>query len=76
MSKTWAPYGVSEINIILNERERCAKIAEAHKGSYAKRPNYKALLRMASAEALACIRDEERGEDIASEIIAIEIRKG
>jgi hypothetical protein len=57
------------------ERERCAKIAEAHKGSYAKRANYKDLMRRAEPEAIAAIRDEERGEDIAAEIIARNIRK-
>lgn len=56
------------------ERERCAKIAEAHKGSYTKRKDYKDLMRRASEEARAEIRAEERGEDIAAEMIARAIR--
>lgn len=54
--------------------EECAKAAEAHKGSYAKKTNYKHIVRTASPEAIESIRDEERGEDIASEIIARTIR--
>lgn len=47
----------------------CAAVARAHKGSYAKRPNYKSQMRAAADEAVAEIRAEERGEDIAAEII-------
>ena len=54
--------------------EECAKVADAHNGSYAKKANYKNLLRSSSRATLASIRDEERGEDIASEIIARNIR--
>lgn len=54
--------------------EKCALIAASHKGSYAKRGNYKAIMRTASEEARFEIRAEERGEDIASEIIARNIR--
>jgi|HubBroStandDraft_3_1064219.scaffolds.fasta_scaffold115238_3 hypothetical protein len=56
------------------ERERCAKIAEAHKGSYTHKATYKTIMRSATPEAIAEIRAEERGEDIASEIIARNIR--
>lgn len=58
----------------LDERERCAKIADAHKGGYAKKPNYKDIFRAASEDAKNSIRDEERGEDIAAEMIARKIR--
>jgi len=57
-----------------DERERCAKIAEAHKGSYAKKASYKDIMRQATPEAITEIRAEERGEDIAAEIIARNIR--
>lgn len=56
------------------ERERCARIADAHKGSYTKKLNYKAIMRSASPEAIAEVRAEERGEDIAAEIIGRTIR--
>lgn len=56
------------------ERERCAKIAEAHKGSYTKRPSYKVIWKTANEESRIEIRAEERGEDIAAEIIARAIR--
>lgn len=55
--------------------EDCATVAARHKGSYTNRPQYKANMRAASPEALVEIRAEERGEDIASEVIAREIRK-
>lgn len=59
---------------LADERERCAKVAVAHKGSYQHRPFYKELVRGAGNEALLEIRAEERGEDIASEMIAKAIR--
>jgi hypothetical protein len=61
-------------NVRQSAIEECAKIADAHKGSYAKKPYYQRTLRSACSEALASIRDEERGEDIASEMIAKSIR--
>lgn len=54
--------------------EEAAKIADAHKGSYAKRPAYKQIMRSASEEDKLEIRAEERGEDIAAEMIARAIR--
>lgn len=65
---------ISDPNNII---EACAKIAEAHKGAGQRARVAKGLkLSMfQSEESLAAIRDEERGEDIASEIIAAEIRK-
>lgn len=57
------------------EREACAQVAEAHKGAAAKkrrtRPN---IVKFASDEAKVEIFAEERGEDIAAEIIARNIR--
>lgn len=47
----------------------CAAIAKAHKSSYRKKPNYKQFYKGASDEARLEIQAEERGEDIASEII-------
>lgn len=59
----------------LSEREQCAKIAEAHKGSadrnLRKNGGYKGM----SEEVLDEVRAEQRGEDIAAEMIAAAIRK-
>ena len=59
---------------IAAERERCAKIADSHKGSYSRKVNYRDNIRSSTPEALVEIRAEERGEDIAAEIIARRIR--
>lgn len=52
--------------------ERCAQVAKAHKGSAEKRR--RANGRKYDEESLVEIRAEERGEDIAAEMIAAEIR--
>lgn len=54
--------------------EECAAIAKAHKGSYRKKSNYKQFYKGASSEARLEIQAEERGEDIASEVIERTIR--
>jgi hypothetical protein len=58
------------------EQERCAKIAEAHKGKAAKtRRDRGQTFKFMSEEAAAEIVAEERGEDIAAEMIAKAIRE-
>jgi regulator of replication initiation timing len=55
--------------------ERCAKIAETHKGSAASRRRLKGQqFKFMSEEVVSEIQAEERGEDIASEMIARKIR--
>lgn len=58
------------------ERERCAKIAESHKGSAARKRRSSgqklSSFGLDSADEILC---EERGEDIAAEMIAAAIRK-
>lgn len=57
------------------ERERCAKIAEAHKGSASRTRQLKhGKLSSFPSHAAEEIQAEERGEDIAAEIIARAIR--
>lgn len=53
--------------------EECAKVAMAHKGAAQKARRAKKNLHMGSDD-YAEVVSEERGEDIASEIIAREIR--
>ncbi len=56
--------------------EAAAKVAEAHKGAAAKRRGLKGMkLSNFGPEAAAEIQAEERGEDIAAEIIARTIRQ-
>ena len=55
------------------ERERCAKIADAHRGAAAKKRRARGP--QADNSALDEIYAEERGEDIAAEIIARTIRE-
>lgn len=57
------------------EREACAKVAESHKGSAAKRRLSRGLkLSHVHPDAQMEIVAEERGEDIAARIIAQAIR--
>lgn len=58
-----------------DERERCAKIAEAHKGSAARKRREAGRTLHLGSEYYAEIVSEERGEDIAAEMIAAAIRK-
>lgn len=53
--------------------EECAKVADAHKGSAAKARAAKKLSRQPEGW-MQEIYDEERGEDIAAERIAINLR--
>lgn len=60
---------------VKEERERCAKIADAHKGSAAKKRREKfGKLSSFGLDNGAEIETEERGEDIAAEMIARAIR--
>ena len=60
---------------VLAERERCARIAEAHIGSAAARRRQKGQqFKFLPDDVAAEIQAEERGEDIAAEIIARTIR--
>ena len=57
------------------EREACAEIADQHKGSAAKKRQSKGQRLVGVDEQIvATIQDEERGEDIAAEMIASAIR--
>ncbi len=58
------------------ERERCAKIAEAHKGAAARKRLSRGQKLHMAVDGYEEIVAEERGEDIAAEIIAREIRRG
>lgn len=57
-----------------NAYEQCAKIADSHKGAADKEARKKGLYRNLRPEAYEEIRAEQRGEDIAAEIIARNIR--
>jgi len=60
---------------IAEEREACAVAAEKHKGAAANERHRKGLrFTQMQPEAVAEIEAEERGEDIAAEIIARTIR--
>ncbi len=67
---------VAEIDaLVAAEREACAKIAEAHRGSaLANRRDKGFLYRTMSLRSAAEIEAEERGEDIAAGMIARAIR--
>ena len=54
--------------------EECAKVALVHRGSAAKKRQEKAKLPKMSPDTMNEILAEERGEDIAVEIIAAAIR--
>ena len=58
---------------VLAERERAAKVAEAHIGSTEKRRHE--LQIEIDPEGMAEVYSEERGEDITAEMIAAAIRK-
>ena len=63
-------------NAAAHTRERCAKIAMKHRGEAAKRRKMRGQsLSSFTDEHQAEIRAEERGEDIAAEMIAAAIRK-
>ena len=58
------------------EREQCAVVADQHRGSAAKKRQVKGQRLSTFDDGLAVeIQAEERGEDIAAEIIAREIRE-
>ena len=58
-----------------DEKEECAKIADAHKGSAAKQRQEKGHLLRDMEDGLHVeVNAEERGEDIAAETIAAAIR--
>lgn len=60
---------------IMTENERCAKVAEKHKGSAAaKRRHRGQQFKFLPPDAATEIEAEERGEDIASGLIAKAIR--
>lgn len=60
----------------LDERERCAKIADSHKGSAARKRRERGQklsnFGLDNSDEIQC---EERGEDIAAEMIAAAIRQ-
>lgn len=64
-------------NAIAAERERCAKIADAQIGAAERDRIAKGRWPnpFMPEEAMASIRDEERGETIAAQMIAAAIRK-
>ena len=60
---------------VVAENERCAKVAEKHKGSAAAKRRHKGQqFKFLPPDAVPEIEAEERGEDIASEMIARAIR--
>lgn len=62
--------------VAAHTRERCAKIAIKHRGEAAKRRKMRGQsLSSFTDEQQAEIWAEERGEDIAAEMIAAEIRR-
>jgi hypothetical protein len=74
---TWLETRIARLirETIMTEQERCAKVAEKHKGAAAKRRLARGM-RLGSLphDAQNEIVAEERGEDIASEMIVRAIR--
>lgn len=67
----------AEANAVAAEREACARIADEHKGSATRKRKRKRdgrPLGFMHEEAMIEVAAEERGEDIAAEIIAAAIR--
>jgi hypothetical protein len=62
-------------NAVAAERERCAKIAEAHKGAAERDRKAKGIRLHMGTPGYEEIVGEQRGEDIAAEMIAAAIRK-
>lgn len=59
---------------VIAERDACAKVARSHIGSAANRRKERRLRGRLSDAALAEVLAEERGEDIAAELIETAIR--
>lgn len=77
VATTWLEQRIARLirDTVLTEQERCAKVAEKHKGSAAaKRRHRGQQFKFLPPDAVPEIEAEERGEDIASDMIARAIR--
>lgn len=74
---TWLETRIARLirDTVLTEQQRCAAVADKHKGSAAAKRRAKGKqFKFLPTDAVPEIEAEERGEDIASEMIARAIR--